>query len=118
MFSGHENYLSKPLQSHLDFFPDSLVDSAGQILIPGIYEAVAPLTEKKKKLYEGNEYDLDQIKAKYGIKHFLYTTKVYDTYIFILVIEFSRTGFRLFSWNNKLCVLLKSMELSNELTEL
>ncbi|XP_025065482.1 cytosolic non-specific dipeptidase-like [Alligator sinensis] len=84
VFSGHENYLSKPLQSHLDFFPDSLVDSAGQILIPGIYEAVAPLTEKEKKLYEGNEYDLDQIKAKYGIKHFLYKTKLYDIYIFIL----------------------------------
>ncbi|KYO35381.1 hypothetical protein Y1Q_0007968 [Alligator mississippiensis] len=75
LHSGGFGGIIQEAMNDLIFLLNSLVDSAGQILIPGIYEAVAPLTEKKKKLYEGNEYDLDQIKAKYGIKHFLYTTK-------------------------------------------
>jgi hypothetical protein len=31
---------------------NSLVDAKGKILIPGIYDSVAPLTEEEKKSYE------------------------------------------------------------------
>ena len=34
-----------------------LVDSQGKILVPGIYDSVAKLTEEEKKLYETIEFD-------------------------------------------------------------
>lgn len=37
---------------------DTLVDNKGRILIPGIYDSVAELTEKEKKLYEPIDFDL------------------------------------------------------------
>ncbi|MEQ2168243.1 hypothetical protein GOODEAATRI_012354, partial [Goodea atripinnis] len=36
----------------------SLVDRRGKILIPGMYDSVAPLTEEEKKLYEKIDFDL------------------------------------------------------------
>lgn len=37
---------------------DTLVDNKGRILIPGIYDSVAKLTEEEKKLYEPIDFDL------------------------------------------------------------
>uniref|UniRef100_A0A8D0FYP0 Carnosine dipeptidase 1 n=1 Tax=Sphenodon punctatus TaxID=8508 RepID=A0A8D0FYP0_SPHPU len=54
---------------------DSLVNSSGHILIPGIYEDVASLTEEEKKLYEPIEFDLEEYKNAIGVKRFLYDTK-------------------------------------------
>ena len=36
----------------------SMVDRKGKILIPGINDSVAPLTEAEKKLYEPIEFDM------------------------------------------------------------
>lgn len=36
---------------------DTLVDNKGRILIPGIYDSVAKLTEEEKKLYEPIDFD-------------------------------------------------------------
>lgn len=55
---------------------DSLVNSSGHILIPGIYDAVAVFTDEEKKLYEPIEFDLEEHKANIGVKKFLYDTKV------------------------------------------
>ncbi|CAO2594633.1 Beta-Ala-His dipeptidase [Lemmus lemmus] len=38
----------------------SLVDSSGRILIPGIYDQMAPLTEQEKTMYEHIDLDLDE----------------------------------------------------------
>ncbi|XP_048363899.1 cytosolic non-specific dipeptidase-like [Sphaerodactylus townsendi] len=59
----------------LVFLLSTLVNSSGHIRIPGIYEAVAPLTEKEKGIYEKTEFDAEKIKAKFGIKNFTYNTK-------------------------------------------
>ncbi|OXB66157.1 hypothetical protein ASZ78_004016 [Callipepla squamata] len=55
---------------------DSLVDPTGQIQIPRIYDAVAPLTDEEKKLYESIEYDIEDHKNNSGVKKLLYNTKV------------------------------------------
>ncbi|XP_065254822.1 cytosolic non-specific dipeptidase-like [Emys orbicularis] len=75
LHSGGFGGILHEAMNDLIFLLNTLVDSSGHILIPGIYEAVAPLTEKEKKLYEGIEYDLDQIMAKYGIEEFRNKTK-------------------------------------------
>ncbi|KAH1177667.1 beta-Ala-His dipeptidase [Mauremys mutica] len=54
---------------------DSLVDTSGRILIPGVYDDVASLTEEEKKLYEAIEFDLEEYKNNTGVKKFLYDTK-------------------------------------------
>ncbi len=36
----------------------SMVDVKGKILIPGIYDTVAPVTEEEKKLYAPIEFDM------------------------------------------------------------
>ncbi|RLW13253.1 hypothetical protein DV515_00000106, partial [Chloebia gouldiae] len=45
---------------------DSLVDSTGPIQIPGIYDSVAALTEKERKLYESIEFDLEEHRNNCG----------------------------------------------------
>uniref|UniRef100_A0A8D0DHT2 Carnosine dipeptidase 1 n=1 Tax=Salvator merianae TaxID=96440 RepID=A0A8D0DHT2_SALMN len=54
---------------------DSLVNASGHILIPGIYDDVAPLTEEEKKLYDTIEFDLQEHKVNIGVKNFIYNTK-------------------------------------------
>lgn len=54
----------------------SLVDSTGRILIPGIYDDVAPITEDEKKLYENIDFDLEEHKNNTEVNTFLYSSKV------------------------------------------
>ncbi|NXM70519.1 CNDP1 dipeptidase, partial [Serilophus lunatus] len=54
---------------------DSLVDPAGRIQIPGIYDSVAQLTDEERKLYESIEFDLEEHKSNSGVKKFLFGTK-------------------------------------------
>ncbi|XP_060948660.1 cytosolic non-specific dipeptidase-like [Limanda limanda] len=53
----------------------SLVNLKGEILVPGMSDEVAPLTEDEKKLYEKIEFDLDEYCKDVGVKHLLHETK-------------------------------------------
>ncbi|MGH0175064.1 UNVERIFIED_CONTAM: hypothetical protein FKN15_069506 [Acipenser sinensis] len=54
---------------------DTLIDSSGHILIPGINEAVAELTEEERKRYEAIEFDVENFKNKIGTDGLMYDTK-------------------------------------------
>lgn len=56
--------------------PGSLQDSSGRILVPGIYEHVAPLTEKEKRMYEAVDLDLEEYRNSSRVRRFLFDTKV------------------------------------------
>ncbi|XP_054841673.1 cytosolic non-specific dipeptidase-like isoform X2 [Eublepharis macularius] len=75
LHSGSFGGIIHEATNDLIFLLSTLVNSSGHILIPGIYEAVAPLTEKEKELYERTEFNFQKIKAKFGIKNFTYNTK-------------------------------------------
>ncbi|XP_038627236.1 beta-Ala-His dipeptidase isoform X3 [Tachyglossus aculeatus] len=53
----------------------SLLDSSGHILVPGIYDNVAPLSEEEKKFYEAIDFDLEEYKNSSHVEKFLYDTK-------------------------------------------
>lgn len=52
-----------------------LVDASGHILIPGIYDHVAPLTEEEKETYKAIELDLEEYRNSSQVKKFLFDTK-------------------------------------------
>lgn len=52
-----------------------LVDSQGKILIPGIKELVAPLTEEEKGLYSTITYSMDDFHESLGSKASIFPTK-------------------------------------------
>lgn len=62
----------------------SLVDKKGKILIPGIYDSVAPLTEDEKKLYEKIEFDLDEYCKDVGVEQLLHDTKAWNSFSFTI----------------------------------
>lgn len=51
---------------------NTLVDSKGKILIDGVNEMVAPLTEKETNLYKDIDFDLDDLNSASGSKTSLY----------------------------------------------
>ena len=53
----------------------SLVDKRGKILVPGMYDDVAPLTDEEKKLYENIEFDLDEYCRDVGVGQLLHDSK-------------------------------------------
>ncbi|XP_023352048.2 beta-Ala-His dipeptidase isoform X1 [Sarcophilus harrisii] len=53
----------------------SLVDSSGHILIPGIYDNVAPLSEEEKKMYETIDLNLEEYQNSSQVEKFLFDTK-------------------------------------------
>ena len=53
----------------------SLVTNKGKILIPGINELVAKVTEDEKKLYGPIDFDLDDYKKDIGVKTLMHDTK-------------------------------------------
>lgn len=52
------------------------MDSSGRILIPGIYEDVAKVTDEEMKLYAPIDFNFEEHKTNIGVKEFLYKTKV------------------------------------------
>ncbi|XP_078543959.1 cytosolic non-specific dipeptidase-like [Lissotriton helveticus] len=61
--------------SDLIYLLDTLVNSSGHILVTGIYDAVAPLTEEEKKLYAKTTFNLEDYKADVGTSKLLHDTK-------------------------------------------
>lgn len=53
----------------------ALVDGDGKILIPGINEMVAPLTDEEKSLYGGIAFTMDNLYESLGSKTSIYTDK-------------------------------------------
>ncbi|XP_068614373.1 cytosolic non-specific dipeptidase [Brachionichthys hirsutus] len=55
---------------------DTLISPSGKILIPGIRDAVAPLSDEEWRMYQDLEFDLDNYKNKTGINQLMYSNKV------------------------------------------
>ncbi|KAK3103881.1 hypothetical protein FSP39_022629, partial [Pinctada imbricata] len=54
---------------------DSLVDVSGKILIPGVNDTVADLTEEEKKLYKDIDFDPEEYKEDVGVKDLMHKEK-------------------------------------------
>nr|XP_017819041.2 beta-Ala-His dipeptidase isoform X3 [Callithrix jacchus] len=54
----------------------SLVDPSGHILVPGIYDEVAPLTEEEVNTYKAIDLDLEEYRNSSQVATFLFDTKV------------------------------------------
>ncbi|KAK3541103.1 hypothetical protein QTP86_014140 [Hemibagrus guttatus] len=55
---------------------NTLISASGQILIPGITDAVANFTEEERKIYEEVDFDLDTYKNTIGVDGLMYDNKV------------------------------------------
>uniref|UniRef100_A0A3P8XHF6 Peptidase M20 dimerisation domain-containing protein n=1 Tax=Esox lucius TaxID=8010 RepID=A0A3P8XHF6_ESOLU len=55
---------------------DTLISPSGKILIPGIREAVAPLSDEEWKMYQDIEFDIESYKSKIGVSQLMYNNKV------------------------------------------
>ncbi|XP_048882902.1 cytosolic non-specific dipeptidase-like [Brienomyrus brachyistius] len=53
----------------------TLISPRGEILIPGIAEAVAPLTDEERAMFHSIEFDMDDYKQKIGVDGLMYNTK-------------------------------------------
>ena len=52
-----------------------LVDTHGNILIPGVLDSVLPVTAEERKLYEPIDFDLEKFKVDAGVDHLIHNTK-------------------------------------------
>ncbi|KAM5305318.1 beta-Ala-His dipeptidase [Glossophaga mutica] len=53
----------------------SLTDASGRILVPGIYDHVAPVTEEERQLYAATDLDLAEFRRRAQVEKFLFDTK-------------------------------------------
>lgn len=58
-----------------------LLDNKGKILVPGMYDSIAQLTEEEKKLYEKIDFDLEEYCRDMGVCKLLHDTKVLSTHL-------------------------------------
>lgn len=58
-------------------FTGSLIDKKGKILIPGINEAVAPVTDEELALYEKIDFDIAEYAKDVGATKLLHDAKVH-----------------------------------------
>lgn len=73
------------LSFNLVFVTGCLVDKKGKILVPGMYDSVAPLTDEEKKLYEKIEFDLDEYCKDVGVQKLLHDSKARKQFMTLLV---------------------------------
>uniref|UniRef100_A0A5S6QXM0 M20_dimer domain-containing protein n=1 Tax=Trichuris muris TaxID=70415 RepID=A0A5S6QXM0_TRIMR len=59
----------------LIYLLDQLVDSKGKILIPGIYDQVAPLTEQERQHYSTIDFNVEEFRRSVGTSALLQKTK-------------------------------------------
>lgn len=74
--TGIADFIRFPLILCVSCLSGSLVDKKGKILIPGIYDAVAPVTEEEHKLYDKIDFDLEEYTKDVGAARLLHNTKV------------------------------------------
>lgn len=55
------------------------MDKKGKILVPGIYDDVAKLTDEERRLYEKIEFDLEDYAKDVGAQRLLHSTKVHGS---------------------------------------
>lgn len=55
---------------------DTLISASGQILIPGVADAVTNFTEEERKLYEQVGFNLETYKSTIGVDRLMYDNKV------------------------------------------
>ncbi|XP_062842144.1 beta-Ala-His dipeptidase [Trichomycterus rosablanca] len=55
---------------------DTLISPSGEILIPGVLDAVANFTAEERKLYEEIQYDVEKYRRKSGVDQFMYSDKI------------------------------------------
>ncbi|XP_013414332.1 cytosolic non-specific dipeptidase [Lingula anatina] len=54
---------------------NSLVDGKGNILVPGVMDTVAPLTDEEKQLYKPIEFDMEDYRQDLGAEKLIHDTK-------------------------------------------
>lgn len=52
------------------------MDASGRILVPGIYDHVAPVTDEEREMYEAIDLDLEEYRSSSRVEKFLFDTKV------------------------------------------
>ena len=77
---------------------DTLISPSGNILIPGIREAVAPLSDEEWRMYQDIQFDMDNYKNKVGVDQLMYSNKVRQslgkgTSFMIVATSLAPTGF-------------------------
>lgn len=53
------------------------MDASGRILVPGIYDHVAPVTDEEREMYKAIDLDLEEYRSSSRVKKFLFDTKVW-----------------------------------------
>lgn len=67
-------------ETHVIHHSDTLISPSGKILIPGIQEAVAPLSDDEWRMYQDIEFDVDDYKNKIGVSKLMYSNKVFSLF--------------------------------------
>lgn len=59
----------------LVYLLNTLVDKDGKILVPGLYNEVATLTEKEKALYGKIDFNVDEYRGDVGCNRLMHNEK-------------------------------------------
>lgn len=73
-----------------------LVDSRGKILIPGILDSVAPMTNEEEKIYQAIDFDCHEFRSDVGTSRLIHDDKV-NTLTHRWVSHFCRFVFTIFN---------------------
>uniref|UniRef100_A0A665WQ26 Cytosolic non-specific dipeptidase-like n=1 Tax=Echeneis naucrates TaxID=173247 RepID=A0A665WQ26_ECHNA len=63
---------------------DTLISPSGKILVPGIRDAVAPLSDEEWRMYQDIEFDIDHYKNKIGASQLMYSNKGSNNHVDVL----------------------------------
>ena len=67
---------SHEAMSDLIYMMNTLVDNKGKILVPGVMDDVAPVTDEELATYSSIDFDLESYKKDIGCKQLLHSDKV------------------------------------------